>query len=134
MGFGAASVPMVCQLIVAFALLTAGDDFPKADHSLLGINFWGVQMMLVCVAVAGNTIIDFGKHMVEHKAGNLSFVGQFFALALSFVALSVFFAITLLDTELSLTFLLPVLTSGALALLFAYLVDMKIALVEAVGQ
>ncbi len=68
LGFCAAGVPIILQILSAFVVWTTPDGFPKADDNVFGVGFWCVQVMLLCVAVAGNTIIDFGEHIVAHSA------------------------------------------------------------------
>ncbi len=130
LGFSAAGVPIFCQLPVAVAVASRKQDFPEAEHDMLGVRFWCVQMMLLCVAVSGKPIIDFGKHIVNHSANNLGFVSQFLALAFFFLANSILFSFTLLDSKLSLPIILPMIIFPSVDLYLAYRVDMEIALAE----
>jgi hypothetical protein len=54
-----AAIPIGCQLLMLLALAAAPPGtFPAADRTFTDLRFWPIQIVLLCVAVAGNAIVD----------------------------------------------------------------------------
>jgi hypothetical protein len=132
LGVGAAGIPIFCQLLMGLIMVTSGkQDFPKADPALGNLHFWDVQMVLLCVAIAGNTLVDFGKHVIDHTAKKPGVVLRAGILGFFFFIISLLFSVTLLGTDVLSTLGIPMLIFGAVDLVIAYVVDMDLALIEA---
>jgi hypothetical protein len=131
MGFTAAAVPIVSQLLMLGAVYTTPGAFPKADKGFIEAKFWPIQIVLLCLAVTGNAIVDFAKLVVDRNAGAVEVVVQFLLMVFSFLFISVLFSITLLNTEPAWTFTIAMTISGAIGLVMAYRVETDIALIEA---
>jgi hypothetical protein len=101
MGFAAAAVPIACQLLMLLVVSTNPGAFPKADKSFIVAKFWPIQIVLLSLAVSGNTFVDFAKFIVDYRVGVLDIVMKFLLMGLAFVLISLLFSVTLLDADLS---------------------------------
>jgi hypothetical protein len=81
---------------------------------------------LICVAICGNTIVDFNaaKHGRQMKDDRVNFM--FFLFCIILVAIIV----AIMDKELDWEWLVAILVSGILSLILAYLVEIDLALAE----
>jgi len=132
MGVGAACIPIFCQVLMGIVIVFAGrQDFPKSDPTIKDLHFWDVQMVLLCAAVAGNTLVDFGKHVIDHTAEKPIIVVRVGVLALFFLITSVLFSVTLLGTDVLSTMGIPMLCVGVMSVGVAYIVGMDLALIQA---
>ena len=58
-GLIVAAIPIGCQFLMLLALGAAPPGtFPAADRTFTDLRFWPIQIVLLCVAVAGNAIVD----------------------------------------------------------------------------
>ncbi len=58
-GVVVAAIPIVCQILMLTALSAApSGSFPLTDQTMTDIRFWPIQIVLLCVSVAGNAIVD----------------------------------------------------------------------------
>lgn len=131
LGFGAAVIPIACQVSMQFVAWLSPKAFPDADKNLFDVDFWAIQLMLLSVAVAGGTIVNFGKTMIDHTLKKANVVVQFFILLFFFLLISLAFSVTLLDSDMGLTFIAVILILSAGGLFLAYRVEMDIALCRA---
>jgi hypothetical protein len=115
-------------IVIVFA---GRQDFPKSDPTIKDLHFWDVQMVLLCAAIAGNTLVDFGKHVIDHTAQKPIIVFRVGILGLLFLSISVLFSVTLLGTDVLSTLGIPMLVLGGIDLAVAYVVDMDLALIQA---
>jgi len=131
LGVGAAAIPVVCQLVVAFTVRLAGRaDFPKSDRTILSIHFWDTQILLLCIAVAANTMVDFFKLVMVRSARSSLFVLKVCVLGLLFLILSICFSVTLLDQDAISAIGIPMLLLGCVILIVSYIIDMDLVLIE----
>jgi hypothetical protein len=132
LGVGAAAIPIVCQLVVAVIVaLASPDDFPKADKTILSIRFWDTQVLLLCIAVAANTLVDFFKLVMVQSITKPVFVLKVSFLGLLFLALSICFSVNLLDEEEVAEVGGAILVLGCVILFLSYRIDMDLAVIEA---
>jgi len=132
MGFGAACIPIFCQVLMGIVIAFSGrQDFPRSDPTIKDLHFWDVQMVLLCVAIAGNTLVDFGKHVIDDSAQKPIIVFKAAVLGLFFLIISLIFSVTLLGTDVLSTLGIPLLFVGVFDLAVAYAVDMDLALIKA---
>ena len=58
-----ASFPVLCEILVLGAMRLHAGAFPLADRALTDDRFWSVQIILLCVSVAGNAMVDWIRVM-----------------------------------------------------------------------
>jgi hypothetical protein len=63
-GLVVAAVPILCQLLMLAAMSAAPEAFPAADRTFTEARFWPIQVVLLCVAVAGSAIVDCVRLML----------------------------------------------------------------------
>lgn len=66
-GLTVAAVPILCQVLMLLALWAAPEAFPAADRTFTQARFWPIQIVLLCVAVAGTAIVDCVKLMLAER-------------------------------------------------------------------
>ena len=90
-----AAVPILCQLLMLAALSTAPESFPVADRTFTEARFWPVQVVWLCVAVAGSAIVDCVRLMLIEERIDGVVISYFLSLSLFFFIESIMFSITL---------------------------------------
>ncbi len=107
---GANSVPVPD----AAALAAAPEAFPAADRSFTEVRFWPIQVVLVCVAVAGTAIVDCVRTMLTEERINSTALAYFLWLLLFFFIKSIMFSVTLLASQIGWDWLIGMAMAGAL--------------------
>lgn len=96
-GFIVAAIPIGCQLLMLMALRTAPDGaFPVADRTFTDARFWPIQIVLLCVGVAGSAIVDCIKLMWNTGRAERTALVYLLTLILVFFIESLMFSVTLL--------------------------------------
>jgi hypothetical protein len=126
-GLVVAAIPILCQILMLCAVATAPAAFPAADRTLAQARFWPVQIVLLCVAIAGSAIVDFVRLLLAGGTVEKTAVGFFLLVLLFFFVVSVMFSVTLLASQIGWLWLISMTIAGAAAMVFAYYLEMEIA-------
>jgi len=134
-GLIVAAIPILCQFLMLGALSAAPEAFPAADRTFTEARFWPIQVVLLCVAVAGSAIVDCVRRMLDERPIDGTVVGYFLLLLLFFFIESMMFSVTLLASRIGWDWLTGMSVVGALNLSLAYMLEMEIgAVVEGYGR
>jgi len=120
-----AAIPVGVQVAIASLLIFGKPEaFPFADEAIQHPAFWLMQVILVCIAVGGNTIVDFNaaknRNGIRHTRVNLMYF--FFCIILMAVVVAI------LDKQLDWEWLGAVVVSGLLCVGLAYIVEVELAI------
>lgn len=126
-GIVVAAIPILCQLLMLSAVAAAPGAFPGSDRTFTEARFWPIQVVLLCVAVAGSAIVDCVRVMLKEGRINNAALAWFLYLLLFFFMESMMFSVTLLDTRIEWPWLIGMTTIGTVNLLMAYMLEMEIA-------
>ncbi|PPQ28848.1 hypothetical protein [Rhodopila globiformis] len=123
-GFIVAAIPIGCQLLMLMALRTAPDGaFPVADRTFTDARFWPIQIVLLCVGVAGSAI----KLMWNTGRAQRTALVYLLTLILVFFIESLMFSVTLLAATIGWKWLGAMTVIGLLNLGLAYALEMELA-------
>jgi hypothetical protein len=125
-GFIVAAIPILCQFLMLGALSAAPEAFPSADRTFTEARFWPIQVVLLCVAVAGTAIVDCVRMMLNGQPIDGTVVGYFLLLLLFFLIESMMFSVTLLASRIGWEWSMGMSVVGALNLSLAYMLEMEI--------
>jgi hypothetical protein len=123
-----AAVPFACQLLMLIASASAPDGtFPAVDRSFSDPRFWAVQVVLLCVAVSGNAIVDCVR--IFWTTGRVDTAALTFLLWLVFLFFieSMMFSVTLLASRIGWPWLGQMIAVGFANLFLAYGLQMELA-------
>ncbi len=120
-------IPIGAQLATAGLIASHQSAFPSADVSFQHPAFWILQVILLCIAVCGNTLVDFLCGRFKDKIA-VTRVNVIIAL-LVVIILSVVGA--MVDKDVDWKWLAMVGVTGCLSLYLSYGVEMDLALAEA---
>ena len=67
-GIIVAAIPILCQVLMLAAIAAAPDAFPAADRTFTEARFWPIQVVLLCVAVAGSAFVNCVRVNAEGAA------------------------------------------------------------------
>ena len=96
-GLVVAAIPFVCQLLMLIALAAApAGTFPAADRSFTDLRFWPIQIVLLCVSVSGNAIVDCVRFFWTTGRADRAALGYLLWLFFFFFIESIMFSVTLL--------------------------------------
>lgn len=127
-GLIVAAIPIGCQLLMLLALAAAPQGtFPAADRTFTDLRFWPIQLVLLCVAVAGNAIVDCIRFSWNTGRADRTILGYLLMLCLLFFVESMMFSITLLASQIGWSWLAGMILFGTSNLLLAYMLEMEIA-------
>jgi len=124
-GLIVAAIPILCQLLTLAALSLAWDSFPAADRTFTEARFWPIQIVLLCVAVAGSAIVDCVRSMLTEGRVDGAVLGYFLPLLLVFFIESMMFSVTLLASRIGWDWLIWMGVIGASNLYLAYMLEME---------
>ena len=122
-----ASLPIAIQILMALAQAADSGAFPIADRTLLDARFWPTQVVLLCVAVAGNAAVDFIRVVRRGHPIRPDTLTFFLALLLLFVGVSVMFSVSLLNSRIGWPWLIGMSALGLCDLFLAYLLEIELA-------
>jgi hypothetical protein len=123
-----AAIPFVCQLLMLITLAAApAGTFPAADRSFTDARFWPIQIVLLCVSVSGNAIVDCVRFLWTTGRADRAALGYLLWLFLAFFIESIMFSVTLLATGMSWYWLAVMTIIGTVNLVLAYQLSMEIA-------
>ena len=125
-GFIVAAIPILCQFLMLGALSAAPEAFPSADRTFTEARFWPIQVVLLCVAVAGTAIVDCVRMMLNGQPIDGTVVGYFLLLLLFFLIGSMMVSVTLLASRIGWDWSMGMSVVGALNLSLAYMLEMEI--------
>jgi len=125
-GFIVAAIPILCQFLMLGALSGAPEAFPSADRTFTEARFWPIQVVLLCVAVAGTAIVDCVRMMLNGQPIDGTVVGYFLLLLLFFLIGSMMVSVTLLASRIGWDWSMGMSVVGALNLSLAYMLEMEI--------
>ena len=127
-GVVVAAVPIGCQLMMVLALGAAPlGTFPAADRTYTDVRFWPIQIVLLCVAVSGNAIVNCIRFLWDTGRAERTALGYLLMLCLLFFIESMMFSITLLASQIRWPWLAGMIMFGAFNLIQAYMLEMEIA-------
>lgn len=126
-GLTVAGVPILCQVLMLLALRAAPEAFPAADRTFTEARFWPIQVVLLCVAVAGTAIVDCVKSMLTEQRIEGTVLAYFLPLLLCLFVESMMFSVTLLASRIGWGWLAGMTVIGAFNLLLAFMLEMEIA-------
>ncbi len=126
-----AGLPILFQVLVAGAMQIDPKAFPHRDKTLSDARFWPLQIVLPCVAIAGNAAVD--RIRVMWRPGNevKPSLTLFLLLVLFFVFVSIRFSVSLPDHRIGWLWLAVMSLFGLADLVRAYQLEMEIAISEA---
>jgi len=129
-GILASLIPITCQILIGFFIAEDGkNDFPRADYSIVTLNFWVAQLLLICIAVASSTLVDFAKFVIDRSV-KPDIMTKIFILFLTFVAASVYFSATILGTGILENSRWPLYLLVPVLIILSYMIDMDLILLE----
>jgi hypothetical protein len=122
-----AGLPILPQVLMAGAMQIDPEAFRHRDRTSSDVRFWPNQIVLLCVAVAGNAAVDWIRIM--RKSENLArpSLTSFLLLVVFFVFVSIMFSVSLLDDRIGWLWLAIMSVFGVTDLVWAYLWEMEIA-------
>ena len=126
-GLIVAGLPIVIQILMAVALTLDSTAFPTADRTLTEARFWPVQVVLLCVAIAGNAAVDYVRLILRGKTVTGAALALFLFLLLFFIVVSIMFSVSLLDSKIGWLWLTGMGIFGMIDLALAYLLEMELA-------
>jgi hypothetical protein len=126
-GLIVAAVPILCQVLMLLALWAAPEAFPAADRTFTQGRFWPIQVVLLCVAVAGTAIVDCMKLMLTERRIEDAVLAYFLPLLLCLFVESMMFSVTLLASRIGWSWLAGMTVIGVFTLLLAFMSEMEIA-------
>ena len=126
-GLIVAALPIAIQILMALALAVDSSAFPVADRTLLDARFWPTQIVLLCVAVAGNAAVDFIRVMRRGNPTTAYALTLFLLLLVFFICISVMFSVSLLNSRIGWLWLAGMAAFGLVDLFFAYLLQIELA-------
>lgn len=127
-GVVVAAIPFVCQLLMLIALAAApAGTFPAADRSFTDLRFWPVQIVLLCVSVSGNAIVDCVRVFWTTGRADKAALGYLLWLLFFFSIESIFFSVTLLASRMPWYWVAIMAVIGAVDLFLAYVLEMELA-------
>jgi hypothetical protein len=126
-GLTVAAVPILCQVLMLLALRAAPEAFPAADRTFTEARFWPIQVVLLCVAIAGTAIVDCVKGMLADRRVEGAVLGYFLPLLLCLLVESMMFSVTLLASRIGWSWLAGMTAIGVVTLLLAFMLEMEIA-------
>jgi hypothetical protein len=126
-GLTVAAAPILCQVLMLLALRASPDAFPAADRTFTEARFWPIQVVLLCVAVAGTAIVDCVKLLLSERQVDGAVLGYFLPLLLSLFVESMMFSVTLLASRIGWSWLVGMTVVGVFNLLLAFMLEMEIA-------
>jgi hypothetical protein len=126
-GLIVAAVPILCQVLMLLALWAAPEAFPAADRTFTQGRFWPIQVVLLCVAVAGTAIVDCMKLMLTERRIEDAVLAYFLPLLLCLIVESMMFSVTLLASRIGWSWLAGMTVIGVFTLLLAFMSEMEIA-------
>lgn len=128
LGVIVAAIPVGCQFLMLLALGAAPPGtFPAADRTFTDVRFWPIQIVLVCVGVAGNAIVDCIRFLWATGRADRTIIGYLLRLLFVFFIESMMFSVTLLASQIRWPWLAGMIVFGAFNLLQAYMLEMEIA-------
>lgn len=131
-GLLVAAVPVVMQLFAAAVmLLSPPEDFPNYDKSLETATFWLVQIVLLAVAVCGNTFVNYLRISMLMPVRHWASVLQLVLMVIILFGLSTITTISLLNSLHVGLWLTAVAGLGIINLFLSYRVEIDLALTEA---
>jgi hypothetical protein len=122
-----ASLPIISQAILALAATLDKDAFPHIDASLTEARFYPLQIILLCVVISGHAAVDWIGAMRSARDATRPSLALFLLLTFVFFILSIMFAVTMLDKEIVLSWLVVTCIFGLVDLILAYLLEMELA-------
>jgi len=126
-GLTVVAVRILCQVLMLLALWAAPEAFPAADRTFTQARFWPIQLVLLCVAVAGTAVVDCVKLMLTERHIEGGVVAYFLPLLLCFFVESMMFSVTLLASRIGWSWLAGMPVIGIFTLLLAMMLEMEIA-------
>jgi hypothetical protein len=120
-------IPIGAQVTVAGLIWSHEKAFPSADLSFKNPAFWILQAILLCIAVCGNTLVDF---LCGHFKDKIAATRVNLIIAL-LVVIIVAVVGAMLDKDVDWKWLGMVAVTGSLSLYLSYSVEMDLALAEA---
>jgi hypothetical protein len=123
-----AGLPILFQILMATAMQIDPAAFPLGDKTLTDARFWPIQVVLLCVAVAGNAAVDWIQLMRRQPNDSRRSLTLFLSLILFFVFVSIMFSVSLLDDRIGWLWLAAMSFFGVVDLAMAYLLEMEIAI------
>jgi hypothetical protein len=125
-GIVVAGIPILCQVLMLAALRAAPDAFPAADTTFTEARFWPVQAVLLCVAVAGSTIVNCVRVMLKEGRIENATLAWFLPLLLCFFVESLMFSVTLLAARIGWSWLIGMSAIATGNLVLAYGLEMEL--------
>lgn len=130
-GIVASFIPIGCQILIGYFIWSDGrNDFPRADYSIVTLNFWAAQLLLLCIAAASSTLVDFAKFVLDRPVNAPEIMTRVFILLLAFVIASVYFSASILGTDITSRSGWPLCIFVPLLMFLSYSIDMDLALRE----
>jgi hypothetical protein len=125
-----AGLPIVFQILMAGAMLIDPDAFPHRDKTLSDVRFWPIQLILLCVAIAGNAAVDWIRITWRAERQNRTAFALFLLLVLFFVLVSIMFSVSVLDDKIGWPWLVVMSLFALADLIFAYQLEMEIPILD----
>jgi hypothetical protein len=130
-GILASLIPISCQILIGYFIVEDGRNvFPRADYSIVTLNFWVAQSLLLCIALATNTLVDFAKFVIDKSVKLPNVMTKVLLLLFLFVAASVYFSATILGTDILGNAFWPLCVLVPLLIILSYVIDMDLVLLE----
>jgi hypothetical protein len=101
--------------------------FPAADRSFTDVRFWPIQIVLLCVAVSGNALVDCVRFFWTTDRSDRTALGYLLWLFFFFFVESILFSVTLLASRMKWDWLAIMTVIGAVDLFLAYMLEMELA-------
>ena len=126
-GLIVAAIPILCRFLMLCAFAVAPDAFPTAGRTLMDVRFRPIRIVLLCVAVAGSTIVNCVRVLLDGGRTARTALGYFLFLLLCFFAVPMMFSVTLLASHIGWPWLVAMSAAGGANLWVACIPEMEIA-------
>ncbi|WP_145727869.1 hypothetical protein [Nitrospirillum viridazoti] len=119
-----AGIPIGLQIGTAGLIWSDPASFPKSDQAYCHLSFWFLQIILLCVAVCGNTLVNFSLRSRPNSVNITMVHGMQFWLFIMMLPVIA----SMLNSDVRAIWILIIAVGAAAALFLSYKIEIELAL------
>lgn len=123
-GITIAAIPIGIQISIAGLIAADPGAFPNSDKSYEHLPFWFMQIILLCISVCGNTLVDFSMANNKNPINKTKIHGLYFWLSTIMVSV----AMSMVDSSINFGWIGLVCACAVATLVLAYSIEIEMAL------